>query len=122
MRSVIYDWKNRSGVRTPRNCHWVLRPRARLIMIDQTYRRSSKPQVDHLAAILIDLNMLCGPGGYERTQSEHRGPLAKGGLRMTWVVPADRYNVIQGTVVSPAEGAPRMKRERAFHLVCATRF
>jgi len=40
--------------------------------------------MDQLAAVLIDLNMLCGPGEYERTQSEHRGPLTKGGLRMTW--------------------------------------
>ncbi len=53
------------------------------------YDRSNVPekletQVDHLAAVLIDLNMPCGPGGYERTQSEHRGPLTKGCLRMTW--------------------------------------
>jgi len=44
MKSVIYDWNDRSGVQIPRNCHWVLRPRARLIMIDRTYRRRSKPR------------------------------------------------------------------------------
>ena len=48
------------------------------MVIDRIVPEKLEPIVDYLPAVSIDLNMLCGLGGYEGTHSEHRGPLAKG--------------------------------------------
>jgi hypothetical protein len=98
MKSVIHDWNDERGVRILRNCHRALRPGARLMVIDRIVPEKLEPRADHLATVLMDLNMLRGPGGCERSEGEHRELLAKGGFRMTRVVPADRYNVIEATV------------------------
>ena len=38
-------------------------------------------------AKLLDINMMVGPGGKERTREEFRALLAKAGLRLTRIVP-----------------------------------
>ena len=39
--------------------------------------------------------MLRGPGGCERTESEHRELLAKSGLSLTRIFPAGRFSGIE---------------------------
>jgi hypothetical protein len=70
MKSVIHDGNDERSVRILRNCHRALRPGARLV-IDRIVPEKLEPTADHLATVLMDLNMLVGPGGYERTESEH---------------------------------------------------
>jgi hypothetical protein len=36
-----------------------------------------------------------GPGGCERTEDEHRDLLAKGGFRMTRIIPFGRVSIIE---------------------------
>ena len=38
---------------------------------------------------MLDMMMLVGPGGQERTEPEYRALLTKAGLRLTKVVPTD---------------------------------
>ena len=54
---------------------------------------------DHRAITLSDLNMLRGPGGAERTESEYRALLSHGGFETKRVLKAGRMNVIEAVAV-----------------------
>jgi hypothetical protein len=96
MKSVVHNWNNERCVRILQNCHSVLTPGARLILIDRVMPEKPKPSANDLSAVMSDLNMLRGPGGGERTPSELRALLAKGGFSMRRVVPTgSRYSVIE---------------------------
>jgi hypothetical protein len=98
LKSVIHDWNDERCVRILQNCQRALRPGARLMVIDRIVPEKLEPSADHLAIVLMDLNMLRGPGGCERTESEHKELLAKGGFRVTRCVPAGRADVIEAMV------------------------
>jgi ubiquinone/menaquinone biosynthesis C-methylase UbiE len=98
MKSIIHDWNDERCARIFQNCHRALKPGARLIVLERIVPEKLEPTADHLSAVLSDLNMLRGPGGCERTESEFRELLTKGGFQMTRVVPANRYSVIEAAV------------------------
>jgi SAM-dependent methyltransferase len=98
MKAIIHDWNDERCVRILQNCHRALKPGARLMVLDQIVPEKLEPTADNLAIALMDLNMLRGPGGCERTVGEFRELLAKGSFGMTKVVPAGRYNVIEAVV------------------------
>jgi len=98
LKSVIHDWNDERCVRILQNCQRALRPGARLMVIDRIVPEKLEPSADHLAIVLMDLNMLRGPGGCERTESEHKELLTKGGFRVTQCVPAGRVDVIEAMV------------------------
>jgi ubiquinone/menaquinone biosynthesis C-methylase UbiE len=95
MKSVVHNWNDERCVRILQNCHRVLQSGTRLMAIDRVVPEKLEPTADSVAAVLSDLNMLRGPGGCERTESEFRELLAKGGFRLARVVPAGRYSVIE---------------------------
>jgi hypothetical protein len=98
LKSIIHDWNDERCVRILQNCHSALKRGDRLTVIDRVVPEKVEPDADYLSAVLSDLNMLRGPGGCERTESEHRDLLSRSGFRMTRVVPAGRYSLIEATV------------------------
>jgi ubiquinone/menaquinone biosynthesis C-methylase UbiE len=95
MKSIIHDWNDERCVRILQNCHRVLQRGARLMVIDRVVPERLEPTAENLSAVMSDLNMLRGPGGCERTESEFRGLLEKAGFRLRRVVPGGRYSVIE---------------------------
>jgi hypothetical protein len=95
MKYIIHDWNDERCVQIMRNCHRALKPGARLLVVDRIVPGKLEATPDHLAVTLADLNMLRGPGGCERTEEEHRELLARGGFRMTRIVPAGRVCIIE---------------------------
>jgi hypothetical protein len=95
MKSVIHDWNDERCIRILWNCRRVLQRGARLIVIDRVVPEKLEPNIDSRSVVMSDLNMLSGIGGCERTGSEFRGLLARGGFHMKRVVPAGRYGVIE---------------------------
>jgi hypothetical protein len=95
MKSIIHDWNDERCLRILNNCRRALKVGARLLVVDRVMPRKLEPTADDLAAALMDLNMLRGPGGLERTEEEHRNLLTKGGFQITRVVPAGRSSVIE---------------------------
>jgi O-methyltransferase domain/Dimerisation domain len=95
MKSIIHDWNDERCVRILLNCHRALKPGSRLMLIDKVMPEKIEPGGDDIFVVLDDLNMMRGPGGCERTPSEFRALLAKGGFRMRRVVPTGRYSVIE---------------------------
>jgi O-methyltransferase/methyltransferase family protein len=95
MKSIIHDWNDERCVQILRNCRLVLEPGARLMLIEKVIPEKVEAGGSDLFVLLDDLNMLQGPGGCERTSSEFRELLAKGGFGMRRVVPTGRYSVIE---------------------------
>ena len=95
MKYILHDWNDERCVQILRNCHRALRPGARLMVVDRVMPARLEAMPDHLAVALSDLNMLRGPGGCERTEDEHRDLLAKGGFRMTRIIPVGRVCIIE---------------------------
>ncbi len=62
-----------------------MNPDSRLLIIEMVLPEGNTP---HPGKIL-DMMMLVGPGGQERTDQEYGALLAKAGLRLTRVVPTE---------------------------------
>jgi hypothetical protein len=95
MKFIIHDWNDERCVQILRNCHRALTSGARLLVVDRIMPGRLEPTPDHLSVALVDLNMLRGPGGYERTEPEHRDLLARGGFRMARIVPVGRLSITE---------------------------
>lgn len=98
LKNVIHDWSDERCALILQNCHRALKPGCRLTVIDRVVPERLEPTAEHLAAVLSDLNMLRGPGGCERTDSEHRALLTASGFRVTRVVPAGPNSLIEATI------------------------
>ena len=97
LKSIIHDWNDERCVRILENCHRVLKPGARLMLLDKVIPEQLEPGGSDLFVYLDDLNMLRGPGGGERTPTEFRALLAQANFSLQRMVPAGRYSVIEST-------------------------
>ena len=80
-----YDWTEEQCLTILGNCRQAMHPDARLLIIEMVLPEGN---VMHPGK-LLDLMMLVGPGGQERTAGEYRLLLDKAGFRMTRVVPTE---------------------------------
>lgn len=85
MSHVIHDWSEEQCLTILGNCRQAMHPHARLLVIEMVLPEGN---VMHPGKML-DLMMLVGPGGQERTAREYSALLAKAGFRMTRVVPTE---------------------------------
>ncbi|HZP44891.1 MAG TPA: methyltransferase [Candidatus Binataceae bacterium] len=95
MKSIIHDWNDERSIKILRNCRQALPARGKLLLVERLMPERLEANADHRAVVTGDLNMLRGPGGCERTESEYRELLGKGGFRLTRVAEAGRVNVIE---------------------------
>jgi hypothetical protein len=82
---VIHDWSEEQCLTILGNCRRVMNPNSRLLIIEMVLPEGNAP---HPGKIL-DMMMLVGPGGRERSEEEYRTLLSKAGLRLTQVVPTE---------------------------------
>ncbi len=94
LKLVVHDWDDDRALHILRNCHQVMRPQNRLILVDYVLRPGDAPDFGKF----VDLEMLVlTAGGRERTESEFRGLLAKAGFELTQIIPtATPKCVIEG--------------------------
>ena len=83
MKYIIHDWDDEAALRVLRNCRDAMAPGGRVLVVDHVIPRGNTPSW----AKLLDINMLVGPGGLERTREEFRDLFARAGLRLRRVVP-----------------------------------
>jgi hypothetical protein len=91
---VIHDWSEQQCLTILANCRRVLKPDGRVLVIEMVL-----PDDDSLhPGKMLDIMMLVGPGGRERTASEYEALLAKAGLRLVRVVPTQSaVSVVEAT-------------------------
>jgi len=91
---VIHDWDDERATSILKNCRAVMEKSSRLLLIERVVPTNSTPPLETL---LADLNMLIGPGGMERTESEFASVLSAAGFRLTRIVALEPpFNVVEG--------------------------
>ena len=82
---IIHDWSEDLCLTILGNCGRAMSPASRLLLIEMVLPAGNTP---HPGKIL-DMMMLVGPGGRERTEQEYATLFGKAGLRLTRVVPTE---------------------------------
>jgi hypothetical protein len=82
---IIHDWSEAQCLTILGNCRRAMNPASRLLIIEMVLPEGNAPHPGKL----LDLVMLVGPGGRERTEGEYAELLAKAGLRLSRVVPTE---------------------------------
>ena len=94
MKHILHDWNDDDSIRILRHCHRVLPRAGRVLVVEAVV----PPPGEQGWAKLLDLEMLAiTPRGRERTEGEYAELFAKGGFRMTRVVPTlSPVSVVEG--------------------------
>ena len=82
---IIHDWSEAQSLTILGNCRRAINPNSRLLIIEMVLPTGNTPHPGKM----LDMVMLVGPGGQERTEPEYRELLQKAGFRLTQVVPTD---------------------------------
>ena len=80
---IIHDWSEPECLTILGHCRHAMRPDARLLIVELVLPGGDEPHPGKM----LDLMMLVGPGGQERTVPEYSALLEKAGFRLTKVVP-----------------------------------
>jgi hypothetical protein len=86
MRHIIHDWTDEQCVTILRNIRRAIGQTsgaAKLLVLESVIPRGNDP----FFGKLLDLTMLTIPGGMERTDSEYRSLLVRGGFELTRIIP-----------------------------------
>ncbi len=92
---IIHDWNEELCQTILTNCRRAMKPTSKLLLVEMVLPPGDAPHPGKM----LDIMMLVGPGGQERTEAEYVPLLAKAGLRLTRVVPTT-------TAVSVVEAVP----------------
>lgn len=89
---IIHDWSEAQCLTILGHCRRAMNPGGRVLLIEMVLPPGNAP---HPGKVL-DMMMLVGPGGQERTEDEYATLLEKAGLRMTRIVPtASAVSVVE---------------------------
>ena len=95
MSHVIHDWSEPQCLTILGHCRKAMNPNGRLLLIEMVLPPGNAP---HPGKVL-DIMMLVGPGGRERTEQEYAALLKQAGFRLTRIVPTE-------SAVSVVEAVP----------------
>lgn len=82
---IIHDWSEAQCLTILGHCRRAMSPASRVLIIEMMLPAGNAPHPGKM----LDMMMLVGPGGQERTEPEYRTLLSKAGLRLTRVVPTN---------------------------------
>jgi cyclopropane fatty-acyl-phospholipid synthase-like methyltransferase len=99
LKSIIHDWNDARSISILRNCRQALPNGGKLLLVERLMPETPGKSDDDKAHAMSDLNMLCGPGGCERTEGQYRELLEQSGFDLAAVHPAGRFNVIEARPV-----------------------
>jgi hypothetical protein len=89
---IIHDGSEDRCLTILGHCRRAMRPGARLLIVEMVIPEDGSPHPGKM----LDVMMLIGPGGQERTAAEYRELLEKAGFRLTRVVPtASAVSVVE---------------------------
>jgi hypothetical protein len=96
LRHIIHDWSDLKAIAILRNVRKAMTSAAKLLVVESVI----KPGNDPAPVKLLDLMMLVGPGGAERTEEEYKKLYDSAGFRLTRIVPtAAEVCLIEGLPV-----------------------
>ncbi len=80
---IIHDWSEEQCLTILGHCRKAIGPTAKLLIVEMVLPDGDTPHPGKM----LDLMMLVGPGGQERTAGEYDALLRKAGFRLTRIVP-----------------------------------
>ena len=93
MKYILHDWDDDLCVKVLVNCRRAMVPGGKVLVVDTVIPPVNGPHWGKL----LDINMLVGTGGRERTRSEFVHLFERGGLRLTRVIPtASPVSIVEG--------------------------
>ncbi len=92
MSHIIHDWDERECGQILANCRKAMKPDGKVLIVEMVLPEGDEPHPGKL----LDMMMLLGPGGQERTPAQYKELLAANGFRMTRIVPtASAVSVVE---------------------------
>jgi hypothetical protein len=79
---IIHDWSEEQCLTILGNCRKAMGPNSRLLLVEMVLPPGNAPHPGKM----LDMMMLVGPGGQERTEQEYSELLANAGLHLNRVV------------------------------------
>jgi hypothetical protein len=93
LKSILHDWEDEQATAILRSCRRAIGPGGKLLVIE----REISPPNAGARAKFVDLLMMVGAGGRERTREEWASLFAAGGFRLVGVTPTENmWSVIEG--------------------------
>jgi hypothetical protein len=80
---IIHDWTQDQCLKILGNCSRAMNPGGKVLIIEMVIPPGNEPHPGKM----LDMMMLLGPGGQERTEQEYAALLGKAGFRLSRVVP-----------------------------------
>jgi len=90
---VIHDWNNETAVRILKNIHKAMKPESKLVLLERIVR-----EVGDEPATMVDMLMMVGSDGQERSVEEFRILLDESGFRLTQTMslPPHHHSLVEG--------------------------
>ena len=96
LKSVIHDWDDERSVQILKNCHRVMAPQGKLLLVEGVIPERIEPTPVNQIMAGSDINMMVNVGGRERTDAEFRNLFAAAGFRLTRIIPTAILSVLEG--------------------------
>jgi hypothetical protein len=80
LKNVLHDWNNERAVAILKSCRKAVLPHGTLLLVERLVPERIDVLARHRQITMIDLHMLVGPGGRQRTETEFKGILASAGF------------------------------------------
>jgi orsellinic acid C2-O-methyltransferase len=87
LKSIIHDWNDERSTAILRNCRRAAGANAKVLLVERVVPERMRVAPEDQATAMLDLNMLVGAGGRERTEAEFGALFRVAGLRLVRVVP-----------------------------------
>ncbi len=92
MRWIIHDWEDEKAALILKNCHQAMPDQGKLLLVEGIIPPGNEPS----PAKFLDVLMMVGTGGQERTEEEYRSLLQSSGFELTRVIPtASMLSIIE---------------------------
>jgi SAM-dependent methyltransferase len=83
MRNIIHDWDDEDSLKILQNCRKACGAGGKILLLEYVIPQGNGP----FSGKWLDLMMLVGTGGRERTETEYRQLLDAAGLQLTQLIP-----------------------------------
>ena len=97
LKNIVHDWDDRQNLRLLKNCRKALTPGGKLIVIERLMPETVKATQRDRTVAFVDLQMLRGAGGAERTAAQYRRLIRESGFTRVVVRPAGIVHLIEAT-------------------------
>jgi hypothetical protein len=87
LKTVLHDWSDEDCVALLKNCRRAIKACGSLILVERIMPERMRPCALHRSVARMDLTMMLGFAGYERTQLEYHALLERSGFKLTTVKP-----------------------------------